>query len=155
MTTSKGDSTQPSSIQERCSTTESDPLFQEQLARLHEVTVTARWIVLGALWLVVLPFSVWALRSEFRLWREYLTWTAVRYGLIYHPVAAVGLVVCVSLTLSLLLWQSRNILFGLPNREQEKLKRRLLKIRQQGVSHPLWKWVIDAPKTQKGDRPLR
>jgi len=44
-------------------------------------------------------------------------------------------------TTSVLVWQSRNILWGLPLAEQEKLKKQVYRIRQQGSSHPLWKWV--------------
>ncbi len=72
---------------------------------------------------------------------EYFSWSAIRYGLIFHPWAAAGLGLCIGMTLSVLIWQSRNSLWGLPEAEQQQLQKRVLKIQHQGVSHPLWKWV--------------
>jgi hypothetical protein len=45
------------------------------------------------------------------------------------------------MTLAVLIWQSRNILFGLPENEQRRLEQQVLRIREQGQSHPLWKWI--------------
>jgi len=119
----------------------SDRTCQRQLQRLHQVAVYSRWFLVGLLWISVAPWSLWSLRSEFALWRDYFTWTAVRYGLAFNLVPTVGLTLCIALTVSTLIWQSRNILFGLPKRQRKQLKQRLLKIRQQGESHPLWLWV--------------
>jgi hypothetical protein len=44
-------------------------------------------------------------------------------------------------TLGILVWQIRNWLFGLPKRERKRLEKAVLRIRQQGPSHPLWKFV--------------
>ncbi|RMF67995.1 MAG: hypothetical protein D6742_06250, partial [Cyanobacteria bacterium J069] len=95
------------------------------------------------LWLVVLPLAIWVLRDEIALWRRYFTWTAVRYGLVYHPLAATGLIVCISLTVSTLLWQSYVMLLGIPASHRQRLSQRLFKIRQQGPTHPLWRQVCD------------
>ena len=119
----------------------SDRTCQRQLQRLHQVAVYSRWFLVGLLWISLAPWSLWSLRSEFALWRDYFTWTAVRYGLAFNLLPAVGLTLCIALTVSTLIWQSRNILFGLPKRQRKQLKQRLLKIRQQGESHPLWRWV--------------
>lgn len=118
-----------------------DRTFQHQLKRLHQATVYSRWFLVGLLWVTVAPWSLWSLRSELALWRDYFTWTAVRYGLAFNLVPTVGLTLCIALTVSTLIWQSRNILFGIPARQRQRLKQRLLKIRQQGESHPLWRWV--------------
>lgn len=120
-----------------------DPLLRQQMRRLHEVTVQGRWAVTIAAWLTIGALSLWQLRSELELWREYFTWAAVRYGLAFNPLSAIGLATCIGLTVSVLLWQSRNILFGISQRQVQRLKKQVLQIRQQGSSHPLWKRVID------------
>ncbi|MBD2089319.1 hypothetical protein H6F67_05565 [Microcoleus sp. FACHB-1515] len=123
-----------------------DPLLRQQMRRLHEVTVQGRWAVTIAAWLTIGLLSLWQLRSEFALWREYFTWAAVRYGLAFNPLSAIGLATCIGLTVSVLLWQSHNILFGISQRQVQRLKKQVLQIRQQGSSHPLWKRVIDDRK---------
>jgi hypothetical protein len=111
------------------------------MRRLHQLTVCGRWLTVGALWLCVGSISLWALRPEVELWREYFTWAAVRYGLAYNPFPAFGLALCIGMTVTVLIWQSRNILFGISDRQAKRLEKQVLKIRQQGASHPLWKWV--------------
>lgn len=122
-------------------TTNLDPTFEKQVQRLHRLTVYGRWLFVGCLWLTVAPLSLWALRSEIALWRQYFTWTALRYGLYHHPVATFGLAFCIAMTTAVLVWQSRNILFGLPQRDRQRLQQQVQHIRQQGESHPLWKWI--------------
>ena len=109
--------------------------------RLHQVTVCSRWLVVIVLWSTVGLFSLWGLRSSISLWLDYFTWAALRYGLAYHRWATVGLSTCVGSTLAVLVWQSRNILFGRSAKEQQRLIQQALRIRQQGGSHPLWNWV--------------
>jgi len=111
------------------------------MERLHHLQVLGRWVVVGVLWLLVLPFSLWALRRDIGLWRDAFTWTAVRYGLAFKPLVAIALALCVGLTVGVLVWQSRNILIGLPDSELKRLHRQVLKIRERGDRHPLWHWV--------------
>lgn len=118
-----------------------DPQFAAAIARLHALTVWGRWLVVAVLWLTVGSWSLWQMRKVWELAMEFFTWSVIRYGLIFHPGAAIGLGLCIGMTLSVLLWQSRNILWGLPLSEQKALEKRVLKIHQQGPSHPLWKWV--------------
>ncbi|MDX2215696.1 MAG: hypothetical protein SFY66_20710 [Oculatellaceae cyanobacterium bins.114] len=118
-----------------------DPVFQQQMQRLHNLTVMGRWLVTGLFWLCLAPLSLWGLRSEMALWREYFTWAALRYGLIYNPLPTFGLALCIGTTVAVLIWQSRNILFGISQQQTKRLERQLIKIREQGPSHPLWKWV--------------
>lgn len=118
-----------------------DPSFQQQVQRLHRLTVYGRWLVAGLLWITIGPLSLWGLRYPIFLLREYFTWAAVRYGLYYNPLPALGLALCIGMTASVLVWQSRNILLGISNREQHRLEQQVYRIRQQGQSHPLWKWV--------------
>lgn len=118
-----------------------DPTFQEQVDRLQQVLVTGRWLGVIGLWATVGVLSLWSLRHEIPLWFDYFTWVAVRYGLAYHRLAAIGLGLCVGITLVMLLRQSRTLLVGRPQQEQRRLEQQVLRIRQQGPSHPLWQQV--------------
>ncbi len=123
-----------------------DSTFQIQVQRLYQFTVYVRWLVVSLLWLTVGFWSIWTLRREIGLWLDYFTWSAVRYALAYHRLAAVGLGLCLGATTAVLVWQSSNILWGLPPEQQRRLERQVDRIREQGSSHPLWKWVCrDAP----------
>jgi hypothetical protein len=115
--------------------------FQQEVERLHALTVRGRWLVVSFLWLTVGLASLWELRSALELCLEDFTWAALKYGLIFNRVASIGLALCIGMTLAVLVWQSRNIVFGRPKLQQQQLEKRVLKIRQQGSSHPLWRWV--------------
>ena len=121
-------------------TNESDPNFQIEVQRLHKLTVYGRWLTVILLWISVGSWSIWGLRDEIALWLENFTWAAVRYGLYFHRWPTTGLVVCLGMTLVVLTWQSRNVR-RLPQREKQGLEKQVRRIRQQGPSHPLWKWV--------------
>jgi hypothetical protein len=129
---------------------EKDAVLYQQVQRLHQVTVFSRWALVAGFWLTMGAFSLWQLRNNLQLMREYFTWSALRYGLRYHYPSALGLAFCVGLTFAVLLWQSRNILWGLPVQEQQRLVRNVLKIREQGKSHPLWQWVCLGQKLDQG-----
>lgn len=124
-------------------TPHSDPTFERQVQRLHEMTVWARWLVVGLLWLSVGLVSLWALRSDIKLLLDHFTWAALRYSLSvrYNPIPALGLFACASMTIAVLVWQSRNILFGMPQDERSRLEQQVLRIRHQGPTHPFWKWI--------------
>lgn len=115
--------------------------FQQQVERLHQLTVYGRWLFAGLLWLTLGMVSLWGLRYSISLMLEYFTWASVYYGLHFHPLPAIGLFTCIAVTVSILVWQSRNILFGLPKKDRDRLEQHVLRIRQQGDSHPLWKFV--------------
>lgn len=119
----------------------STPKLSPELVRLHELTVWGRWGFVLCLWLTIGILSLWGLRGEFALWMQYFTWSAVRYGFAYNPVPTFGLGLCTGLTVATLVWQSRNILLGLPAPEKQRLERQVQRIQQQGPSHPLWRWV--------------
>ncbi|HEY9647399.1 MAG TPA: hypothetical protein V6C88_13560 [Chroococcidiopsis sp.] len=133
---------------------EMDPVFRQQVERLHALTIYARWAVAGGLWVIVSPFCLWALRDEIKLWREYFTWTAVRFGLAYNPLPAFGLALCIGMTVSVLLWQSSVIVWGLSDRQRHQLENQVFKIRHQGKSHPLWRWVVGrkSGRAERGKR---
>ncbi|MBV6623131.1 MAG: hypothetical protein KI793_09350 [Rivularia sp. (in: Bacteria)] len=119
----------------------SDPSFSQQVQKLHRLTVYGRWLLVGFLWLTLAPLCLLELSAEIQLLQEYFTWASVRYGLLFHPFAAIGLGLCIGMTLAVLLWQSRNILFGMPTAEKQRLEKQVYRIQRKGSSHPLWKWV--------------
>ncbi|MCG8362259.1 MAG: hypothetical protein MJA27_02870 [Pseudanabaenales cyanobacterium] len=119
-----------------------DPTFEEQIERLRQCILRTWWRVVSVLWLTIGLLSIWGLRFEIQTWLDYFTWTAVRYGLAYNPIYSFGLALCLGLTISLLISESRHILFGLAKAERRRLERQLLHILQQGPSHPFWKWVV-------------
>ncbi len=118
-----------------------DPNFQADLDRLHQLTVVTRWSVVIGLWLTIGSMSLWSIRFHLGLLWQHFTWSALRYALLLNRLSAIGLMTCVLMTLSVLIWQSRNILFGRAPEEQQRLKQRLLRIKQQGQRHPLWRWL--------------
>ncbi len=120
---------------------ELDPTFKQQVQKLHQLIIYGRWLVVGCLWLSIGFLSLWGLRSEIALWQQYFTWVALQYGLYYNPLPTFGLAVCIGMTISVIVWQSRNMLLGLPPKQQKRLEQQVQQIRQQGTSHPLWKWI--------------
>ncbi len=123
------------------SSVELDPIFKQQVQKLYNLILYGRWLVVAFLWLSVGSLSLWGLRYEIALWLQYFTWVAVRFALYYNPLPTIGLTVCLVMTISVIVWQSRNILLGLPPEEQRRLEQQVQKIRQQGATHPLWKWI--------------
>ena len=125
-----------------------DDRLQQQVERLHQLRVYSRWVVVGGLWLTVGSVSLWNLRYSMSLVLEYFTWSAVYYGFVLHPSASLGLATCVAFTTTVLLWQSWHILFGMPKGDRKRLEQQVLRIRQQGASHPFWKYVCqDRPSS--------
>jgi len=120
-----------------------DSTFATQVEKLHRLTVYGRWALVSVIWLFVGLPSLWALRSDIGLMLAKFTWASLRYtlSLYYSPLPTMGLFLCIGMTTSVLVWQSRNILFGMPAAERNRLEKQVLRIRQQGESHPLWKWI--------------
>ncbi|MBD0335109.1 MAG: hypothetical protein ICV62_06450 [Cyanobacteria bacterium Co-bin13] len=118
-----------------------DSAYEHQINRLRDVMMRRWWRVVGLLWLVVSPLCLWYLRHEIALLRQHFTWTAVRYGLAYNRLPALGLSICIGMTVALLMAESRHILFGLSTNERGRLEKQLSRIRQKGPSHPLWRRV--------------
>jgi hypothetical protein len=118
-----------------------EPALQWEIRRLHQLTIYARWVFVLGLWLTVGAFSLWQLRFRIQILMDYFTWAAVKYGLAYHMFAALGLALCLGFTASVLTWHLRNLLLGLPQRELDRLQQQAIRIRQQGKTHPLWRWL--------------
>lgn len=127
----------------------SNSTLAQQVHRLHCLTVYGRWLLVCCLWLTIAPLSLWDLREEILLWQQYFTWVALRYALVYHPLSSLGLVTCIGMTTAVLVWQSRNILFGIPKSELKRLELKVCQIRQQGQSHPLWNWISNSTQNYK------
>lgn len=115
-----------------------DPQFLDQVERLHSLFLMGRWAIVLLLWLIVGIGSLWSLRHEFTMITERFTWAALRYALAFNLLSTLGLTTCIGPTVALLVWQTRNMLFGLPKPELERLEKYVIKIREQGDSHPLW-----------------
>lgn len=111
---------------------------KRQLKQLQAILRRRWWLTVLGLWLTVGSLSLWNLRPEIILLRQYFTWTALRYGLFYHRLAALGLGLCLGLTVALLVAESRYLLFGLAQEEQQRLETWLQRINRQGPRHPLW-----------------
>jgi hypothetical protein len=122
--------------------TELDPIFKNQMVNLYRLNVYGRWLVIGLLWLTVGVYSLWELRYPISLIQEQFTWAAVKYGLMFQPIPALGLCLCVGVMTGTLVWQSRNMLWGISKKEHQQLIKQVGEIRKQGDVHPLWKWVV-------------
>jgi hypothetical protein len=121
---------------------ELDPIFKNQIENLYTLTVYTRWLTILLMWLTIGSYSLWELRYPIGLIQEDFTWAAVKYGLMFQPIPALGLALCVGMMLGTLMWQSRNAIWGISKKEQQRSIDRVCQIRKQGNSHPLWKWVV-------------
>ena len=115
--------------------------FQSKVVKLHRLTVYGRWLFVVFNWLTFGVYALWNLREEIALWFDYFTWAAVYYGFHFNFVPTLCLAFCVGTTISVLVWQSRNLLCGLPAQERRQLEKQVEKILKQGATHPLWKWI--------------
>lgn len=115
------------------------PSYPAPLERLRAILLRRWWAISGLLWLTVAPLSLWSLRPELVQLRQYFTWSTVRLGLAYNRPAAVGLGLCVGLTVALLVAESRYLLWGMTQAERQRLERLVNRIAAQGPSHPLWR----------------
>lgn len=116
--------------------------IDNQVQRLIIVQMRMRWALVIFLWLTVGAASVWMIREDIALWIEYFTWAAVRVAIRNDQLPFMGLGVCVALTLSTLIRQSWDILFGINKREYHYLVKQVKEIEHQGRKHLLWQWVI-------------
>lgn len=117
-----------------------------KVQRLLLVQVRMRWALVIFLWLTVGATSIWALRGDIILWREYFTWAAVRVAIRNDQLPFMGLGLCVAMTLSTLMRQSWDILHGISKREYQSLVKQVREIESQGRKHLLWQWVIGNEK---------
>ena len=83
------------------------------------------WLFTCGLWASVGLLSVWSLRRTWQQLADHFTWAALRYGLAFNRLAAVGLGLCLGLTVALLVKQARFLLFGLTPTERQDLMKAL------------------------------
>ena len=119
----------------------SDLDFQTKVIKYHQLTVYMRWLVVILLWLTLGIYGIWGIRQEIQLWLDYFTWSAVYYGLAFNIIPTLCLGVCIGMTVSVLVWQSRCIIWGLSDREKYYLEQRVTKVLESDSSHPLRKWL--------------
>lgn len=112
----------------------------KQLFRLVE---RARWTIVGVLWLALGLPCLWSLRVEIGRLLEFFTWVGLKYSLVFRPWPTFGLVICIGITLSTLLWQSYYELFGLSSQTRRELERQVAVVRQEGPGHFLWRWIFE------------
>ncbi|MCS6941584.1 MAG: hypothetical protein NZ901_01110 [Geminocystis sp.] len=125
-----------------------EEVTEEEIEKLHRLTVYGRWVVVIILWLLLMPPSLWRLRETIALCLEYCTWSAIRIGLEFHPWATLGISFCVGILTATLVWQSLNILRGgLSPRQKLYLTKQILRIRRRGSGKrsaflfPLESWL--------------
>ncbi len=122
---------------------ESPPNLTEAVHKLHRLTLYCRWLIVAFCWLIVIPLSLWRLREEIALMREYFTWSALRYSLIYRLVPSFCIFASIGITLAVLLWHSRFILWGILPKERRQLEKQVRQIYATGPRHPFWKWLFN------------
>lgn len=122
--------------------TELKPNLNKQIKKLHRLTVCTRWLTVVLCWLTLGIFGIKSLLPAIHLWFDYFTWSAVRYTIHFNPLPSICLTFCVGMTVSVLVWQSRNILWGLSPQEKYRLEQKVQKIIAQGSSHPLWRFIV-------------
>ncbi|MEL6930746.1 MAG: hypothetical protein AAFO95_19240 [Cyanobacteria bacterium J06600_6] len=115
--------------------------FEQQVEKLHRLTVYGRWLLVIVSWLTLGSYALWNLKSEIALWLDYFTWAAVYYGFHFNLIPTLCLAFCVAATVSTLIWQSRNVIWGLPADQQRQLENQVKRIQARGRKHPLWRWI--------------
>ena len=120
----------------------SESYLQHQVQRLQRLRSIARWIVVLMIWLILGGYVYWALQSEIVLWRQHLTFTAIRYALAYNPIPALCFFFCIAVTIAVTIWQAQRLILGLSQRERDRLEKQVKTIQMRGKRHFLWRWVI-------------
>ena len=115
--------------------------FEQKVNRLYKLSIYGRWLLAIFSWLTLGIYAVWSLQEEIAVGLDYFTWAALYYGLHFNFLPTLCLAVCIGTTVSVLLLQIRNLLWGLPKTEKCKLERQVKKIIARGNKHPLWKWI--------------
>ncbi|MEO0852027.1 MAG: hypothetical protein AAFY15_00795 [Cyanobacteria bacterium J06648_11] len=116
--------------------------------KLARVYLGLRWGMVGLVWLSVGVPSLLILRMEISRLLEFFTWAGLKYSLLYSPLAAMGVSICLGFTLTALLWQSQHELFGFSERTQRSLERQAERIGQLDRSHWLRRWLESPPENR-------
>lgn len=122
------------------------PIVDSDLAkpvqRLFLLHLYRRWFLVAIAWLLLAPWAISRLWDDFGLMREYFTWASVRYTLMFNLIPAYGLLFCIGVTVSTLIWHGLYLWKGISPREQFRLANQVKKIQATGPKHLLWKWVF-------------
>lgn len=119
----------------------SDLDFQRKVIKYYQLTIYMRWLVVILLWFTLGVYGVWGIRQEIQLWLDHFTWSAVYYGLAFNFIPTICLGVCIGMTVSVLVWQSRCIIWGLSNKEKYYLEKRVTTILESDSSNFVKKWL--------------
>ena len=117
------------------------PSFKQKVDKLYKLSIYGRWLLVVFSWLTLGLYAIWNLQEEIAISLDYFTWASVYYGLHFNFLPTLCLAFCIGVTVSVLSWQSRNVIWGLPEIEKRKLEKRVNKIMARGSKHPLWKWI--------------
>jgi hypothetical protein len=121
---------------------ENDPILEQQVEKLYNVSIYSRWLFVLICWLTLVPWGLWQFRDTIALCQEYCTWAAVRIGIESHLQAGFIVTFVIAFTTSVLVLQSYHILKGgLSDKEKYYLAEKVKKIRQQGDKNILWRWL--------------
>lgn len=101
----------------------------DKLLSLRRTWMRRWWFFTVGLWLTVGAASIWSLRRTWQQVADHFTWAAIRYGLVFNRFAAVGLGLCLGLTVALLVKETRFLFFGLTRQERLDLLKSLRKQR--------------------------
>ena len=114
----------------------------QEIEKLHILMIYGRWIAVGLAWLLIMPWALWEMRETIELCIEYCTWSGVRLGLEFHPLPSLGISFCIGFAISVLVWQSTNILQGgLSDKQKYYLRKQVIKIRYQREKNMFYKWI--------------
>lgn len=122
---------------------EDDPILEQQVEKLHLISIYSRWILVLFCWLTLVPWGLWQLRDTLSLCRQYCTWAIWRVDMFeFHFGAGLAIIFTIAFTTSTLVWQSYHILNGgLSEKEKYYLAKKVKKINQQGRKNFLWHWL--------------
>jgi hypothetical protein len=113
-----------------------------QVTRLRRLNAGMRWAGVVLMWMTLGAWSCWEMRESLALLREYFSLIGLQYSVLFHLWGGgTGLVICVAITLSSLLWQIGQWLWQPSDRERHRLEVRVQQIQSQGAKHPFWRWI--------------
>jgi hypothetical protein len=116
--------------------------LDQQVIKLRRVDMFLRWFLVLLMWLTVGAWSGWQMRSSIQQLSEYFSMTGLRYSLFFNLWSGgAGLIFCLSLTISSLLWQIGHSLWKISPRERQQLETRVQQIQIQGAKNPYWRWI--------------
>jgi hypothetical protein len=116
--------------------------LDQQIAKLRRVDMCLRWLLILLLWLTLGVWSCWEMRASLLQLTEYLSLTGLKYSLFFHLWGGGGgLILCLSLTVSSILWQIGQSFWQISPRERQVLATRVQQIQDQGSKHPFWRWI--------------